>query len=99
MKERRKERLKSLLTRELSDIIRTEIDLPGDIFVTVRDIHLSKDGSKATVFISALRKEDALKALKILNRAAGYIRHILGRRLRLKVVPKPEFVMSSGDLL
>jgi ribosome-binding factor A len=46
-----------------------------------------------------LRKEDALKALEILNRAAGYIHHILGKRLKLKVVPRPEFVIFSGDLL
>ena len=99
MKERRRERLRSLLIRELSDIIRTEIDLPDNVFVTVHDVHLSKDGSRATVFISALRKEDVLKALEILNRAAGYIHHILGMRLKLRVVPRPEFVISSGDLL
>ena len=99
MKERRRERLRSLLIRELSDIIRTEIDLSDNVFVTVHDVHLSKDGSMATVFISALKKEDALKAVEILNRAAGYIHHILGKRLKLRVVPRPEFVISSGDLL
>jgi ribosome-binding factor A len=99
MKERRGKRIRSLLIRELSDIIRTEIDLPDNVFVTIHDVHLSKDCSRATVFISALRKEDALKALEILNRAAGYIHHILGKRLKLKVVPRPEFVISSGDLL
>ncbi|ADY73572.1 ribosome-binding factor A [Desulfurobacterium thermolithotrophum DSM 11699] len=99
MRERRRERLKSLLIRELSDILRIEIDLPDNAFVTIHDVHLSKDGSKVTVFISALKKEDAIKAVEILNKATGYIHHILGKRLKLKVVPRPEFVISPGDLL
>ena len=98
MKERRKERLKSLLIRELSDIIRSEIDLPENLFVTVREVHLSKDGSRATIFISALKKEDALIAVRTLNRAAGYVHHLLGKRLKLRIVPRPQFVVFPGDL-
>ncbi|TCK06686.1 30S ribosome-binding factor RbfA [Phorcysia thermohydrogeniphila] len=99
MRERRRERLRSLLIRELSDIIRSEIDLPENLFITVRDVHLSKDGSKATVFISALKKEDALTAVETLNRAAGYIHHLLGKRLKIRIVPRPEFVVSPEELL
>ena len=99
MKERRRERLRSLLIRELSDIIRSEIDLPENLFITVRDVHLSKDGSKATVFISALKEEDALTAVETLNRAVGYIHHLLGKRLKLRIVPRPEFVVSPEELL
>lgn len=99
MRERRREKLTSLLVKEISDIISNEIDLPKNAFITVHDVHLSKDGRKATVFISALKKEDALGAVKVLNRAAGYIHHILGKRLRLRVVPRPEFAVLPGDLV
>jgi ribosome-binding factor A len=99
MRERRRERLKSLLIRELSQIIREEIDLPENLFITVQEVELSKDGSKAKVFISALNKEDALLAVERLNRAQGFIHHLLGKRLKLKVVPRPEFVVAPEVLL
>jgi ribosome-binding factor A len=99
MKRVRKERLKSLILREISDIIRREIELPERAFITVYGVELSKDGSKATVYISSLNKEDALKAVEILNRAQGYIHHLLGKRLKLKVVPRPTFKVAPEVML
>ena len=95
MKGRRKERVESLLKRELSDIITFEIDKPAGVnFITVNRIDLSKDGRKATVYISALKREEAIKSVETLNKAAGYIHGLLGRRLRMKIVPRPEFKVA-----
>ncbi|MEO2068107.1 MAG: 30S ribosome-binding factor RbfA [Desulfurobacteriaceae bacterium] len=99
MRERRRERLRSLLIRELSEIIRTEIDLPENLFITVHDVHISKDGSKATVFISSLKREDAALAVETLNKATGFIHHLLGKRLKIRVVPRPEFVVAPEVFL
>ena len=90
----RKERLKSQLLREISDIVRREIDLPENIFITVKRVELSKDGSQADVFISGLRKEDVVLAVDRLNRAAGYVQHLLGKRLRIRTVPRPKFLID-----
>lgn len=97
MKERRRQKLRSVLLRELSEIVRRDINMPEDAFVTLRDVQLSKDGSKATVFVSSLKEEDALRAVEILNRSAGYIHHLLGKRLKLRVVPRPSFVPLPED--
>lgn len=94
MKSYRRERLKSQLLREISDIVRREIDLPENIFITVKRLELSKDGSKANVFISGLKKEDVVLAVERLNRAAGYIQHLLGKRLKLRTVPRPQFLID-----
>jgi len=94
----RRERLKSLLLREISEIIRREVDLPEGLFITVQRVELSKDASKATVFISGLKKEDVLTAVERLNRASGYIHHLLGKRIRIRTVPRPEFVPAVGEL-
>jgi len=95
MRERRKERIESLLKRELSNIITFEIDKPeGVSFITVSEINLSKDGKKAIVYISALKREEAVKSVELLNKASGYIHGLLGRRLRMKVVPRPEFKIA-----
>jgi len=94
----RRERLKSLLLREISEIIRREVDLPEGIFITVQRVELSKDVSKAIVFISGLKREDVLTAVERLNRASGYIHHLLGKRIRIKTVSRPEFVPAVEEL-
>jgi ribosome-binding factor A len=88
-----------LLKREISQIITREIDLPEGTFITVQEVELSKDGSRATVYISALRREELTIALQTLNRASGFIHHLLGKRLRLKTVPRPEFKPAPEALI
>ncbi len=99
MRQVRRERLRSTLKREIAEIVRFDVNLPENLFITIQDVELSKDGSKAYIYVSALKKEDAIKAVDILNRASGYIHHLLGKRLKLRVVPKPEFHIHPGDLL
>ncbi|WP_022847292.1 MULTISPECIES: 30S ribosome-binding factor RbfA [unclassified Desulfurobacterium] len=100
MKNRRKERIESLLRREISDIITFEIDKPeGVSFVSVFSVDVSKDGRKAVVYISALKSEEAAVMVNVLNHAAGYIHHLLGKRLRMKVVPRPEFKVAPDIML
>ncbi|WP_456342972.1 30S ribosome-binding factor RbfA [Thermovibrio sp.] len=99
MKGIRRERLKSTLLKEISEIIRRDVDLPENLFITVQRVELSKDASKATVFISALKKEDAVKAVEILNRASGYIQHLLGKRIKIRTVPRPQFVVAPEVML
>ncbi|WP_456397945.1 30S ribosome-binding factor RbfA [Desulfurobacterium sp.] len=95
MKDRRRERVESLLRREISNIVTFEIDKPEDVnFVSVTSVNVSRDGRKAVVYISALKVEEAAAMVEVLNRAAGYIHHLLGKRLRMKVVPRPEFKVA-----
>ncbi|WP_457680504.1 30S ribosome-binding factor RbfA [Thermovibrio sp.] len=94
MKKVRRERLKSTLLREISEIVRRDLQLPENLFITVQRVELSKDGSKATVFISGLKKEDTVKAVELLNKAQGYVHHLLGKRLKIRTVPRPEFVVA-----
>ncbi len=97
MREKRRMKLESLLRREISDIVQFEIEKPeGVMFATVTRVILSKDGRRARVFISALNREDAVKMVSVLNRASGYIQHLLGKRLRIKFAPKPSFEVEPS---
>ena len=91
MKEIRRQKLSSFLQRELSEIIRREISLPENIFITVSRVEVSKDGSVARVFISGLKKEDVELAVDTLKRASGFIRRLIGKSLKTKVIPRFEF--------
>ncbi len=97
MNEKRKQRLESLLKREIADIVQFEIDKPKDIpFITVSRVMLSKDGRKAQVFISSLNQKDAVRTVSLLNKASKHIQHLLGKRIRIKFIPKLEFTVELG---
>src|SRR5436190_20451637 len=88
----RKERLEQLLRREISDIIRREVNDPRIGFVTVTDAEVTKDLSYAKVFVSVLGTEEQQEAaLKGLNSATRFIRGEFGQRIKLRQVPEISF--------
>ena len=81
-------RVRGLLTRELSDIIRRLKD-PRIRFVTVVDTELSKDLRYAKMFISVIGSpEEQQAALTALENALGYIRREVAQRVQLRVAPE-----------
>src|SRR5262245_28654708 len=88
----RRERVEELIVREVSDILRREVNDPRIGFVTVTDAEISPDLRAARVFVSALgSSEEVAAALQGLNRAAGFIRGEFGRRANLRFNPTIEF--------
>jgi ribosome-binding factor A len=67
-------------------------------FVTVTGVKLSPDLRHARIFISLMgsetKKEESLAAL---NHAAGWIRHELGQRIRMKFLPEIVFVKDTSQ--
>ncbi len=79
--------------REITAIIREMKDPRlSDGFISVFKISPSKDRSSYRVFISAMEGiEKAEMAAKCLQSAEGHIRGELGRRLRLRYIPRMVF--------
>ncbi len=60
--------------------------------VTVTGVDLSADLRHARVFVSSMGTEQEKAAtLQALNHAAGWIRHELGQRIRMKFLPEVVF--------
>lgn len=61
---------------------------------TVNDVEVSKDLGYAKVFVTFLQDdpEQVKTALGVLNEAAGYIRSLLGKRIKSRVTPELRFV-------
>lgn len=62
--------------------------------VTVSQVQASKDLSYAQIFVSFLNSQDQLnikKYLIILNQASGYIRKLLCKKMRLRIIPNIVF--------
>jgi ribosome-binding factor A len=94
---KRADRVSELLKHELSEIIRKEAKDPGIGEVTITRIKVSDDLRSALVYFGVLdRTTEAEKVEEGLQRASSYIHRLLGKRLRLKFVPKLTFIFDRN---
>ena len=79
-------------------IIRTEIKDPRVAgLVSVTDVEVTNDLSYAKVFISKYGNETSrLEALEGLEKAAGFIRGELSKRLKMRYVPEIIFKLDDS---
>ncbi len=87
----RSERVADQIQREVAEIIAQELEDPRIGRVTVSGSSLSKDLSNATLYITVPADGDVQRALEGLNRASGFVRRRLGRRVRMRYVPRLRF--------
>lgn len=81
-------RLAHELQQEIAQIIQRELKDPRIGFITVTRVELSKDGSHAKAFFSCLGGDDAVQqAQDVLDHSAPFIRTLIKKRFRLKVIP------------
>lgn len=78
--------------REIALIIQRELKDPRLGFVSVSGVELSDDLKFGRVFVSILGDEESRRAsLEGLESAKGYIRKLLGERLKLRCTPEIVF--------
>ena len=85
-------RLSQELQQEIARIIHQELKDQRVGFVTITRVILSKDVSHAKVLFGCLG--DAMerqRSQKALDHSAGYIRGLIKKRFRLKVIPVIQF--------
>ena len=94
---KRADRVKHVLQQEISQILQQEMRDPRLSLLTVTNVNLTSDLRDAKVFVSSLDNNlDRKELLHGLNRAAGYIRGELGRRLTMKYIPQVTFVFDDS---
>ncbi len=90
-------RVGELIQAELAELLLKDLKDPRLELATVSHVEVSPDLRYARVYISRVGKaEEQENALKGFQRAAGFIRGRLGKRLKLRYVPKFEFVIDTG---
>ncbi len=93
----RKQKIARLLREELSSIIRREINDPRLGFVSITDIELSPDCAVANVYISAYgTPEEQKDSIEVLERAAGFLRGVLGRTVEMRHIPELRFHIDTS---
>jgi ribosome-binding factor A len=86
-----------LLRQEISTIILTEMNDPRFQMVTVTGVKTSSDLHHARVFVNvhqsdARQREETIESLQ---RGAGRIQHLVGKRVRIKYIPQLDFVYDD----
>ena len=96
----RTDRVAEQLQRELAQIIQMEIKDPRVGMVTVSAVEISRDLYYATAFVTFLGIEENEKSIKtalgVLNKAAGFIRSLIGKRMKLRVIPEIKFEFDKS---
>lgn len=90
----RTQRIGDQIQRELAQLIPREVKDPRLGFVTITAVDVSRDVGHAKVFITVMGEDDAEKIqqnLRVLNDAAGYLRMLLGKAMKLRSVPNLHF--------
>jgi ribosome-binding factor A len=93
----RPDRVGDQIRVEVSELLAREVHDPGIGFVTITRVHVTADLQLARIYYTALGEDAARRSsARALQRAAPFLRHQLGQRLRLRRVPVLEFVFDES---
>lgn len=93
----RRLKLQDLLREEISSMILRDIKDPGFGLITILDVKMTEDLKYAKVFYSVYGSdEEKEKTVKALKRSRGYIKFLLGERLKLRYMPDISFVIDDS---
>jgi ribosome-binding factor A len=94
----RTDRVGQQIQKEIAIILMREIKDPRLSMTTVSAVEVTRDLAYAKVFVTFFNDNaDEIKAsLEVLAEAEGYIRSLLGKRLRARIMPHLRFVYDSS---
>jgi ribosome-binding factor A len=88
----RVEKVQSLIQEELGKIFLKELDFSQDILVTVTRVYVPANLEIAKIYISVLPEEKTEEVFRALNHGIYALQQMLNKRLRMRPVPKMQFV-------
>ncbi len=85
------------MQRELAELIHNELKDPRVGMVTVSAVEVSRDLGHAKVFVTRFAPpEQVAESVAALTHAAGFLRKMLGSRMKLRSVPQLHFVHDES---
>jgi ribosome-binding factor A len=85
----RKDKVQDAIQKEVCNIIQRELKDPRLGFITITSVDVSDDLRNAKILYSVLGKEDQCKKSQdALDSALGFIRKLIGERVKLRFVPE-----------
>jgi ribosome-binding factor A len=94
----RTDRIADVIQKELAQIIHQEMKDPRVGLITLAQVKVSKDLSHAKVYVSVMMEERSKEALETLNKASGFLRAQLAKRVQMRVMPILSFVYDDTTI-
>ncbi len=93
-------RVADQIQRDLSVIISAELKDPRVGMITLTEVQVTPDYAHAKVYFTTLRDQpdQIVTALNCLNKAAGFLRMHLGKRLHIHTLPQLHFVHDTSTM-
>ena len=93
----RTSRVSQQVQKELARILQQEVKDPRIGMATISGVDITRDLAYAKVFVTFLTigEQTNEKSLEGLNAASGYIRRLLGKAMRLRIVPEIRFCFDE----
>lgn len=96
----RTDRVAQQVQQEIAMILQRDFKDPRVGWVTVSAVEVSKDLAYVKVFVTLLGQEDQedkiQETIEILNKAKGFFRSEIGKRMRLRIVPEVKFEYDNS---
>ena len=93
----RKDRVAEQIRRELAELIRSELKDPRVGMISITDVEVTADYAHAKVFFSTLAgSEHVAEVMTGLQKASGFLRRELGKRISIHMTPQLHFVFDES---
>lgn len=93
----RTRRVAEQIQRELAGLLRDDLKDPRLGMVSISAVQVSRDMSHAKVYVSVLGDEARSdESVTVLNHAAGFLRHKLGKSMHIRVIPEMRFYLDRS---
>jgi ribosome-binding factor A len=89
------QKVNELLKRELGKIILKELEFPRETLITITNVESSPDLREAKIWISVIPGNQISLALQVLRRDIYNLQKKLDKRLKMRPVPRIEFLKES----
>ena len=96
---KRSDRVAQELKKEVAVILQREVKDPRIGMVTVSDVEVLRDLAYAKIFVTFLFDNDQeviAQGMKGLEKASPYIRTLVGKAMRLRIVPELRFIYDES---
>ncbi len=94
----RTDRVGQEIQKEIATILMREVKDPRLAMTTVSAVELTRDLAYAKIFVTFFTNEESeiKSSVEVLNDAAGFIRSLLAKKLRARIMPHLRFVYDSS---
>ena len=98
MRQNRAARVGDEMQKVISQLLLTEVKDPRiPMMTSVMEVRMSSDLTHATVFLSVYgSQQEKRECMEAVNRASGFIRSQIAKRIKLRVAPELHFKLDES---